>query len=180
MTLLIIMRGGGDLASGVALRLTHSGFKVIVTELPEPLMVRRTVSFAEAVYAGKAEVEGVELVLVEDLTKIKDILIDGRIPVLVDPELQSLENLRRVQDQNDQIVLVDARMNKKPPEKPLDDDVFQIGLGPGFYAGLNCHAVIETNRGHHLGRVIWQGTAEEDTGVPESVISQGRTRVSAS
>ncbi len=170
MTLLILMRGGGDLASGVALRLIHSGLKVIITELPEPLMVRRTVSFAEAVYTGKAEVEGVAAVLVEDWSETQDILLGGFVPVLVDPGLQTLENLRGNQDQKDQIVLVDARMNKKPPEKLLDDDILQIGLGPGFHAGLNCHAVIETNRGHAFGasdlagnrRGRYRGSRERD------------------
>ena len=139
--MLVLIRGGGDLASGVAVRLHHSGFDVMLTELPTPLVVRRTVSFAEAVTDGSKEVEGI-----------------------TDPDLTCLKEVRPD-------VVVDARMRKKPPAEGKELATLVIGLGPGFIAGENCHAVIETNRGHNLGRVIWAGPPQEDTGTPGTVIA---------
>ena len=160
--MLVLIRGGGDLASGVAVRLHHSGFEVVITELAQPLVVRRTVSFAEAVPEGRVQVEGVTGELIQEASDAKSIVRIGNIPVLIDPELESLEVLRPD-------VVVDARMRKKPPEKGKELATLVVGLGPGFAAGDNCHAVIETNRGHNLGRVIWAGTAQADTGVPAAL-----------
>ena len=160
--MLVLIRGGGDLASGVAVRLHHSGFEVVITELAQPLVVRRTVSFAEAVPEGRVQVEGVTSELIQDASDAKSIIQIGNIPVLIDPELESLPVLRPD-------VVVDARMRKKPPEKGKELATLVIGLGPGFTAGDNCHAVIETNRGHNLGRVIWVGTAQADTGIPAAL-----------
>lgn len=156
---LVLVRGGGDLATGVALRLHRAGIGVVVTELPQPLAVRRAVSFAEAVYEGAWEVEGVRGRLVE-ADQLSAALEADEIPVLVDPDLEILTAVRF-------LVVVDARLTKQPPA-PLPRPVpLHIGLGPGFTAGSDCHAVIETRRSHTLGRVIWEGTSQPDSGEPE-------------
>lgn len=177
MSHMIIIRGGGDLASGIALRLFHAGLQVIITELPEPLAVRRAVAFAEAVYDGRTKVEGVEGILVTDWLHSDAVLQQGCIPVLVDPQLSILKSNLSDRFSRGSIIIVDARMTKKPPEDKWNHVALNIGIGPGFLAGTNCDVVIETNRGHQMGRVIWQGSAETDTGVPERVISQGKERV---
>lgn len=159
---LILIQGGGDLATGVALRLHRSGFQTLISELPQPLSVRRAVSFSEAVYEGKWQVEDVTAVLAESEADINACLAQNEIPVLVDPSLQTLStfNLRPS-------IIIDARLVKRPPEPLNLQAPLIIGLGPGFTAGKNCHAVIETNRGHTLGRVYWNGSASPDTGQPE-------------
>lgn len=155
----ILIRGGGDLASGVALRLHHAGFPVVITELPRPLAVRRLVSFSEAVYEGQITVEDVTARLVTP-EAIDATLSHREIPVLVDPEA------RQLLITNYQIV-IDARLLKTPP-LPLPAPVpLHIGLGSGFSAPRDCHAVIETRRGHTLGRVLWQGESAPDSGQPE-------------
>lgn len=167
---LVFVRGGGDLASGVALRLHRSGMQVVIAELPEPLAVRRLVSFAQAVYQGEMQVEDVHARLVSQISEIEAVLASGAIPVVVDTQAKCLEILRPA-------VLVDGRMLKHPPETDLWAAPLTIGLGPGFIAGENCHAVIETCRGHRLGSVIWQGSAEADTGIPENVAAHSADRV---
>ena len=155
----VLIRGGGDLATGVAIRLHRAGIKVLITELPQPLAVRRAVSFAEAVFEGRHTVEGVRarLVEAEQLSAWND--ADG-IPVLIDPNADILSSIQFP-------VVVDARLTKQTPS-PLPTQVpLHIGLGPGFTAGTNCHAVIETRRSHTLGRVIWEGTSQPDSGEPD-------------
>jgi xanthine dehydrogenase accessory factor len=159
MPALILIRGGGDLASGAALRLHRSGLKVLISELPQPLAVRRTVSFAEAVYAGQTTVEGVSARLVNG-KQVRVTLDAGEIPVIVDPDASILTELSIP-------VVIDARLTKHSPA-PLPVDIpLHIGLGPGFHAGRNCHAVVETRRSHTLGRVYWDGTTQPDSGQPE-------------
>jgi xanthine dehydrogenase accessory factor len=159
MPAIILIRGGGDLATGVALRLHHAGLKVLVSELPQPLAVRRSVSFSEAVYAGQIEIEGVMGRLVER-GQVRTKLEAGEIPVIVDPDASILTELQ------DPIV-VDGRLTKHTPA-PLPMKVpLHIGLGPGFHAGRNCHAVIETRRSHTLGRVYWDRATQPDSGQPE-------------
>ena len=160
MTLRILVRGGGDLASGVILRLHKAGWQVLVTELPRPLAVRRLVAFAQAVYQGSITVEDIPAQKVDSLEAVLPVMGRGAVPVLVDEDLAVL---RAFQPH----VLVDARMRKAAPETGRDAAPLVIGLGPGFTAGGDCHAVIETNRGPFLGRVIWQGQAQPDTGLPE-------------
>jgi xanthine dehydrogenase accessory factor len=137
-------------------------------------VVRRSVSFAEAVYAGTCQGEGVTAFLASDLEQAFKIISAGNIPVLVDPDAGRLAELRRLEARQ---VLVEARMTKLPLETSMASASLVIGLGPGCVAGQNCHAVIETNRGHQLGRVIWEGATEADTGVPEPVLRQGGARV---
>lgn len=170
MAALILIRGGGDIASGVALRLHRAGLCLVITELPQPLVVRRLVSFAEAVYQGQAVVEGVVAQQVEDLDRLSAVLERRQIPVLVDPQAGVLGML--LFD-----ILVDARMTKQQPELGMQAASLVIGLGPGFVAARDCHAVIETQRGHDLGRVIWQGAPAGDTRIPESVAGHSAERV---
>jgi xanthine dehydrogenase accessory factor len=177
MAMITIIRGGGDLASGVALRLHRAGLKLLVAELPQPLAVRRSVSFAEAVYTGNTEVEGVQAQCVANLSAALGAIRAGHIAVMVDPHLQMLHNLRQNTTGMELAVLVDARMAKRPPDLDLQAAPLVVGLGPGFVAGENCHAVVETNRGHNLGRVLWQGSAEPDTGIPESMSYRRSERV---
>jgi len=177
MALMVLIRGGGDLASGVALRLHRAGLCLLITELPEPLVVRRRVSFAQAVFQGRTTVEGVIARRVEDLSQALKVMQRREIPVLVDPKAESLLELRAVLPNQEPVVLVDGRMIKRPPELNMQAATFVIGLGPGFVAGENCHAVVETQRGHNLGRVIWQGEPERNTGVPDRVTDHGADRV---
>jgi xanthine dehydrogenase accessory factor len=157
----VLLRGGGDLATGVALRLYRAGIRLVIAELAQPLAVRRSVSFAEAVYEGAYTVEGVmsRLVKRDQLQASLDADAEA-IPVLIDPEADILTTFHFP-------VVVDARLLKQPPP-PLPTPVpLHIGLGPGFHAGENCHAVIETRRSHTLGRVYWTGTTQPDSGEPE-------------
>jgi len=158
---LILIRGGGDLASGIAYRLHKAGINVLITEIAQPLSVRRKVSFCEAVYDGEITIEGLTGRLVEP-AKISSTIKNGEIPVLVDPDLTILKSQLSI------TVLVDATLRKRAPEEPISVKL-NIGLGPGFTAPENCDAVIETNRGHTLGRVYWEGSAMKDTGIPEQV-----------
>ena len=159
---LAVIRGAGDLASGVAYRLYNSGVNVIMTEISKPLVVRRTVSFAEAVYEGKAVVEGIEARLVATVEEAMGLLEQGVIPILVDPEGNLIKQISPT-------VVVDARMAKRNLGTSMRDAQLVIGLGPGFTAGQDVHAVIETCRGHRLGRVIYKGTAIPDTATPGAV-----------
>jgi len=171
--MLVLIRGGGDLASGVALRLHRVGLRVVITELTQPLAVRRLVCFSEAVYSGECSVEGVTARRVTDPTdtlRVLQILSKGHIAVLVDPGGEAVKHLHPH-------VVVDGRMTKQPVPLMPDRVNLIIGMGPGFVAGENCHAAIETNRGHMLGRVIWQGAPEPNTGEPDAVASHRSTRV---
>ena len=155
----VLLRGGGDLASGVAIRLHRAGINVLITELAKPLAVRRAVSFAEAVFEGTHSVEGVKakLITASQLTAWDDA---ENIPILIDPDADVLSAFNFP-------VVVDARLIKQSPS-PLPTQIpLHIGLGPGFKAGSNCHAVIETRRSHTLGRVIWDGAPQPDSGEPE-------------
>jgi xanthine dehydrogenase accessory factor len=163
--MIVLIRGGGDLASGVAFRLYKSGFKVVITELEKPLAVRRLASFCEAIYAGEMTIEGVTAKKVRDIDdplRLLQLLSKGRIPILIDPDAKSIPAVHPT-------VIVDARMLKIAPEPLRHQAKLYIGLGPGFIGGSNCHAAIETQRGPWLGRVIWDGPALPDSGIPEPV-----------
>jgi xanthine dehydrogenase accessory factor len=166
----VLIRGGGDLASGVAARLYRSGFQVIMTELPQPLMVRRAVCFGEAVYAGEVCVEGIYARLAPDAARAMELAGQETIALLVDP-------VARCRGELSPRVVVDGIMAKRSTGTRREDAPLVIALGPGFTAGDDCHAVIETNRGHWLGRVIWQGPAQADTGVPAEAGGRGDERV---
>lgn len=166
----VLIWGGGDLATGVALRLFRVGIRVLVVETARPLAVRRSVSFAQAVYDGETRIEEVTGKLVDEPSEMSAWWNDGIVPVIVDPELNLLENFHP-------LVLVDARMRKRKVDLPLDMAALVIGLGPGFVVSENCHAAIETNRGHFLGRVYWEGSPEPDTGIPGKVQAYAKERV---
>jgi xanthine dehydrogenase accessory factor len=171
-TPLVLIRGGGDLASGVVIRLHRVGVKVIITELPQPLAVRRLVSFSEAIYQGEMKIEGVVARRIDAIGEIPGIISGGEIPIMIDPscDIRRSKQLRS-------LALIDARMTKRKPDIGIDAAPFVIGLGPGFTAGENVHAVIETNRGHYLGRVIWKGSPESDTGIPGMIGQRQKDRV---
>ena len=157
--MLALIRGAGDLATGIALRLHRSGMHVVMLETAWPTAIRRTVAFSEAVFAGESTVEGVTAVLAEDAARGRELLKEGRIPVLVDPEGRSIAAWKPD-------VLVDAILAKRNLGTALDMAPAVIGVGPGFTAGRDCHAVVETMRGHDLGRVILRGSAMENTNIP--------------
>jgi xanthine dehydrogenase accessory factor len=164
---MIIIRGGGDLASGVALRLHRAGFQVVILELPKPLMVRRSVSFGDAVYEGVKNIEKITARLASP-DQIVVALELGEIPVLIDPDANVLRNTFVTSPQS--TIVIDARLLKSAPEKLGAKFALHIGLGPGFVAGENCDAVIETKRGHTLGRVYWDGPVDADSGQPDGNI----------
>jgi xanthine dehydrogenase accessory factor len=164
-TPLVLIRGAGDLASGVAIRLFRSGFPVVMTEIERPLVVRRTVAFAQAIYDGETTVEDV-LAVRADAGDALEIVREGAIPVLIDADATCRQILRPS-------VLVDGIMAKRNTGTGISDAELVVALGPGFTAGVDSHAVVETNRGHNLGRVIWQGMAEPDTGRPGALPGVG-------
>ncbi|HET9881208.1 MAG TPA: selenium-dependent molybdenum cofactor biosynthesis protein YqeB [Candidatus Binatia bacterium] len=168
--LIVLIRGGGEMATGIAHRLHRCHMRVLITEIIMPTSVRRNVAFAEAVYKGAHTVEGVEAVRAASCDEAYMAWKRNQIPVFVDPEASIREILKPV-------VIVDAIMAKKNGVARLTDAPVVIGVGPGFTAGFNVHAVVESNRGHHLGRVIWDGAAETDTGIPASVDGYTASRV---
>ena len=161
MKQLVIIKGAGDIATGIAHRLFRSGFSVVMTELPQPMVIRRTVAFAEAIFSGRSVVEGVVAVKSE-LADILQVVSEGQIAVVVDPQGLSVAMLKP-------LAVVDAILAKKNIGTRLNDAPIVIGVGPGFTAGLDVHAVIESKRGHYLGRVLMSGKAFPDSGVPGDI-----------
>jgi xanthine dehydrogenase accessory factor len=161
--LVVLIRGAGDLASGVAHRLHQSHFKICMTEIPHPLAVRRGVAFSEAFYEGEKEVEGVRAKFISKHEEIESVWRKGDIPILADPDGKKTRSFLNPD------VLVDAIMAKKNLGTEIHNAPWVIGLGPGFSAGKDVHIVIETNRGHHLGKMILSGSAEPDTGIPGEI-----------
>jgi xanthine dehydrogenase accessory factor len=171
--MIVLFRGGGDLASGVAYRLHKAGFRIVITELPKPLTVRRLASFSEAIYTGEVTVEGIvakRVTDIDDPLRILQIISKGRIPVMADPDGKCIQTVHPT-------VIIDARMLKTAPEALRHTAKLYIGLGPGFIGGTNCHAAIETQRGPKLGRVYWNESTELDTGLPETVAGKQSERV---
>jgi xanthine dehydrogenase accessory factor len=167
---LVVVRGAGDLATGVILRLARSGFRVVALEVPAPTAIRRTVALSEAVYEGEALVEGLRARLVAAAAEALSLAAEGIVPLLVDPSCSSLPELSPM-------ALVDAIVAKRRLGTDAGMAPIVVALGPGFDAPRDAHAVIETNRGHFLGRVIREGGAEPDTGVPGTIGGRGRERV---
>lgn len=166
----VLVRGGGEMASGIAHRLNRCHMSVLITEVAAPTAVRRTVAFAEAVFRGRHTIEEVEAVKVPSPEEAYRVWKNGGIPLFVDPEARIRETIRPA-------VLVDAIMAKRNSGTERSHAPLVIGVGPGFTAGLNVHAVVESNRGHNLGRVLWRGEAEQDTGVPAPVAGYREERV---
>ena len=157
--MLIMIRGAGDLATGVALRLYRSGFSVVMTDLERPMAIRRTVAFSEAIVHGETSVEGVVARRAENAAQVRKYLTEGIVPVLADPECVSKAELAPD-------ALVDAILAKRNLGTKITDAPIVVGVGPGFTAGEDCHAVVETMRGHTLGRAIYKGGALPNTNIP--------------
>jgi len=153
----IVIRGAGELASAAALILHNIGFRVILTELPTPLAIRRTVTFSDAIITSETTVEGVTARFYK-LAEIEAGLPHNILPIVYD-------NMKVIKTLKPQIV-VDARMLKRDQPEMNYGKAFVVGLGPGFTIGKNCHVIVETKRGHELGRLIWQGSAIPNTGIP--------------
>jgi xanthine dehydrogenase accessory factor len=167
---LVLIKGGGDLASGVAHGLVALGVGVTMTELARPAMVRRRVSFGSAVYEGEVEIEGLRGILCPAVKEAFIAAHAGIVAVLVDPICSALGFLRPD-------ALVDARMAKRNIDTRIDDAPAVIAIGPGFFAGRDCHAVVESQRGPRLGSVILEGSAAPNTGHPAEVMGHGADRV---
>ena len=168
--ILVVVKGAGDLASGVIHRLHRAGMRVVATELPQPLVIRRAVAFASAVYEGIWEVEGTVARRVADERATDRALAAGEVPVWVDPQARTVQWLRPD-------AVVDAIMAKRNTGTTIADAPVVVALGPGFTAGVDCHAVIDTKRGHDLGRVIFHGQTQPDTGIPGKVEGETARRV---
>jgi len=166
----VLVRGAGEQASGVGWALAKAGFRVVMTEVAKPLMVRWPVCFGTAVAEGKWQVEGIPARHVKDPKACEGAWSAGEIPVLIDPDLEGLLVLNP-------LVLVDAIMAKRNIGTKLGMAPRTIGLGPGFTAGIDVDVVVETNRGHHLGRLIYSGAAQPNTGIPGVIAGFSKERV---
>lgn len=156
--MLILIRGAGDIATGIALRLYRAGMQVVMTDIAKPTAIRRTVCFSQAVVLGTTKVEDITARLAVP-SQIPEILSRREIPVLIDPDCHCLDQLKPD-------VLVDAILAKRNLGTHITDAPAVIAVGPGFTAGVDCHAIVETMRGHYLGRVIWDGPATPNTNIP--------------
>ncbi|MBI4330519.1 MAG: EF2563 family selenium-dependent molybdenum hydroxylase system protein [Chloroflexi bacterium] len=160
--LIVLIKGAGEVASAVAHRLARSNFKVCMTEMSEPQAVTRTVTFSEAVYDGEKVVDGVTAARVDSTAGIREAWAAKKVAVIVDPAA-------RVRNEIKPDVVVDARMLKKNLDTTMSEAPLVIGLGPGFVAGRDVHVVIETNHSENLGKVILEGPAEKNTGIPVNI-----------
>jgi len=170
MNEIIIIRGAGDIATGIAHRLYKCGFRLLLTEIEKPLVVRRFVSFANAIPEGKAEVEGICAVKASCVDDIYKIWEGNDIPVLCDKECKVLEKLTP-------LGIVDSILAKRNTGTHMGMAPITIGVGPGFKAGVDVDAVVETKRGHNLGKVIYKGTASTNTGIPGNIMGFSKERL---
>ena len=169
--MLALIRGAGDIASAIALRLRRCGISVVMTEVAHPLTVRRTVAFSEAVRTEKSQVEGMTAVLAQDGSHALELLSGNDvIPVLIDPACMCLETIKPD-------IVVDAILAKRNVGTSMDMAPIVVGVGPGFTAGKDCHAVVETMRGHTLGRAYYTGSALPNTAIPGLVGGYAGERV---
>lgn len=166
----VIIRGGGDLATGIAYKLHNAGYKVIILEIDKPLTVRRAVAFSEAVYEKEVVVEGVKGILAKDMEDIYKILGEGSIPVYIDSKGDIIKEIKP-------LAVIDAIIAKRNLGTNKSMAPITIGIGPGFEAGKDVDLVIESNRGLNLGKIIYYGKAEEDTGIPGEVMGYKEERV---
>ena len=166
----IFIRGAGDIATGIALRLYRSGFQIVMSDLPQPTSIRRTVCFSEALRLGRVQVEDVTAVRAESPQEALDLAASGAIAVVADPDCAMRDRLHPAAE-------VDAILAKRNLGTALTDAPVVIGVGPGFTAGVDCHAAVETMRGHTLGRVLYHGTPIENTGIPGVIGGYGAERV---
>ena len=159
---MILIRGAGDIASGIAVRLFRCGFTLAMTDLAKPTSIRRTVCFSEAILHGTCTVEDIAAERAETKADADQIWARGHIPVFTDDEGTALSLLRPD-------AVVDARLAKVNLDTSITDAPIVVAVGPGFTAGQDCHAVVETQRGHYLGRAIYTGAAAPNTGVPGNI-----------
>ena len=167
---LIIVRGGGDLATGTICKLYKCGFPVLILEAEKPSAIRRNVAFSEAVYEGQQTVEAVTCYRGDSISHAAELLREGKLTILVDPEGAAIAKLQPM-------AVVDAILAKKNLGTHKGMAPITVALGPGFEAGVHVDAVIETQRGHHLGRVLWSGCAAPNTGIPGIIGGFGKERV---
>ncbi len=167
---LVVVRGAGDIASGVIQKLHRCGFPVVALEVEKPSFIRRRVCFGEAIYDGTMEIEGSRARHARDREEAVEICREGDIAVLIDPQGRSIDELKPM-------VVVDAILAKKNYGTSRSLAPITIGLGPGFEAGVDVDIAVETMRGHDLGRLIFQGKPLENTGIPGVVGGYGRERV---
>lgn len=167
---IVIVRGGGDIASGAIQKLYHSGFKVLVLEIETPSAIRRKVAFCEAVYEKEIEIEGIKAKLVTNDEEIKDCWDRDIVPVMIDSRGKVIERLKP-------LVVVDGILAKQNFGTKRSMAPITIALGPGFSAPEDVDIVIETMRGHNLGRIILEGRASENTGIPGIIAGVGKERV---
>jgi len=167
---MILIKGAGDLATGVAHRLKKCGFNIVMTEISEPTSVRRTVAFSQAVYDKEVEVEGIKAVLVSKICDINRVIKEGNIPIIVDEDCKIVSEIKPD-------IIIDAIIAKKNLGTHINDARIVIALGPGFTAGVDCHCVVETKRGHHLGKAIYSGSALPDTGIPGEIGGYSKERI---
>lgn len=182
---LVVVRGGGDIASGTIMKLYQSGFQVLVLETAHPSSIRRKVSFSETVYEGFCQIEGVTCFLARSLEEALFYLKKGKLVMLVDPKGDCIKKVKP-------LAVVDAILAKKNLGTHKGMAPITIGLGPGFVAGngngymmnagdriddLTVDAVIETMRGHTMGRVIYEGSALPNTGIPGVIAGRAAERV---
>lgn len=160
--MLALIKGAGDIATGIALRLKHSKFDIVMTDLERPTAIRRTVCFSQAIVNGRAVVEDVTAERAEREDDIYEILKRGNIAVIADEGAECRKYLKPH-------FVIDAILAKKNLGTGIDDAPVVIAVGPGFTAGEDCNAVVETQRGHYLGRVILEGSAASNTGVPGNI-----------
>ena len=168
--MMILIKGAGDLATGIAYRLKKSGFDIVMTEIDKPTTVRRTVAFSQAVFDNEIVIEGIKGVKVNNINEIYKEINQGNIPIIIDEKAEIIKELRPD-------VVVDAIIAKKNLGTNIKDAPIVIGVGPGFEAKVDCHLVIETKRGHYLGKVIEEGSAIPNTGVPGNIGGYTKERI---
>lgn len=158
----VVIKGAGDLATGIGYRLKKCGFSIVMTDLAIPTAVRRTVSFSRAIYEKEAVVEGIIAKYANDFEEIDSILSEDKIPVLVDPEAEVVKQWKPD-------IVIDAILAKRNLNTTIEDAPLVIGVGPGFTVGVDCHRIVETKRGHYLGKVLEEGSAIPNTGIPGDI-----------
>ncbi len=166
----VIVKGGGDIASGVIQKLHRTGFRVLVLEMENPLSIRRTVCYSDAVYNDKMELEGITAILVKNIVEIYHAWANDYVPVLIDPKGEYIEKFKP-------LVIVDAIIAKKNTGMSKSLAPITIAIGPGFEAGKDANIVIESNRGHNLGKLIFEGFAESNTAMPGNIEGYTTERV---
>ena len=168
--MIILIKGAGDLATGIAYRLKKSGFDIVMTEINKPTTVRRTVAFSQAVFDNEIVIEGIKGVKVNNINEIYKKIKEGNISIIIDENAEIIKELKPD-------VVVDAIISKKNLGTSIEDAPIVIGVGPGFEAKVDCHLVVETKRGHYLGKVIEEGSAIPNTGVPGDIGGYTKERI---